>query len=70
MTLQIRPLKNFELLGTDVRLDRHKAYRAHAAINQPEWYSKRKIFCGGMILEQGEYEILSGQFAPRFTFTA
>ncbi len=67
--LQVRPARNYHLLGTSIRLDSAKIYPAVIAYNQPEWYSKRKIFCNKILLEQGEYEIVSGQFAPKFTFT-
>ena len=67
--LRVRPARNYHLSGTDIRLDRTKIYPAAVAYNQPGWFNKRKIFCGGILLEQGEYVIVSGKFAPKLTFT-
>jgi hypothetical protein len=57
--MKIRPLENYVLLGTGIKLDETKVYDAVPATNQPDWESKGKIFVGesGFLLSKGEYTI-------------
>ena len=65
--MKIRPNADYELLGTDIVLDKDRVYDAIAATNQPEYEECKKIFVinipgknpdDGFLLERGEYEIV------------
>jgi hypothetical protein len=42
--MRVRPLGNYELLGTEIKLDKTKVYDAVLATNQPDWEAKGLIF--------------------------
>jgi hypothetical protein len=58
--MRVRPLENYELLGTEIKLDKTKVYNAVPATNQPDWKAKGLIFVDddhhfGFLLSQTEY---------------
>jgi hypothetical protein len=63
--MKIRPNANYQMTGTNIRLDSLKVYEAVSATNQPDWNEKGKVFCllpdteDSFLLEAGEYEIIS-----------
>jgi hypothetical protein len=65
--MRVQPILNYNVLGTGIKLDSKKVYRAILAINQPEYKEKGKIFLlengndlnsYGVLLERGEYKII------------
>ena len=66
--MKVKPILDYHVLGTGIRLDSKKAYRAILASNQPEYKEKGKIFLlengnsqnsYGVLLERGEYKIIN-----------
>jgi len=58
--MRVRPLENYELLGTGIKLDKTKVYDAVPATNQPDWKAKGLIFVDvrghfGFLLSRTEY---------------
>lgn len=62
--MQVRPLENYSLMGTNFVLDKTKNYEFIHATNQPDWEEKGKIFVfededgPAILLEKGEYEFV------------
>ncbi len=65
--MKVKPILSYNILGTGIKLDSKKTYRAVPAINQPEYKEKGKIFIlengteinsFGVLLEAGEYHIV------------
>lgn len=54
----VRPKLDYRLLGTEIRLDSTKVYRATWAKNQPDWQEKKKVFVSQVLLEKGDYEVM------------
>ena len=57
--LNVKPLMDYQLLGTNEALDSNKIYTAVHATNQPDWQRRGLIFVDGFLLEHGEYEIVA-----------
>lgn len=59
----IKPKLNYQLMGTDFKLNQDNIYKAVKAINLPEYKEKGKIFViskgQSMMLEKGEYTIIN-----------
>ena len=62
--MKIRPLENYRLLGTSIKLDNTQIYDAIPASNQPDYIRDGKIFAGEILLVNGEYEIVLGCLIP------
>lgn len=65
--MKIKPKMDYELSGTEIKMNKNKIYNAVPATNQPEWKKKGKIFAevhgypygiGHFLLEKGEYTII------------
>lgn len=59
--MKIKPTLNYQLLGTDIRLDCNKVYNAILATNQPNYKERGLIFVQldnnqSMLLNKTEYE--------------
>jgi len=52
---KVKPNLSYELLGTNIKLDKNKTYLAVPATNQPDWKSKGLMFVGGMLLSKEQY---------------
>jgi len=57
----VKPKRNYKLLGTSIELDKNQVYSAVLATNQPNWEERGAIFCGEVLLEKEEYEIVNEQ---------
>ena len=55
----VRPKMDYKLLGTGIQLSKSKVYEAVVATNQPDYEKREAIFCGEVLLEKGEYEIVN-----------
>ena len=53
--IKVRPNKSYELLGSQVKLDKDKVYVAEIAYNQPNYEEKGLMFVGGILLNKSEY---------------
>jgi hypothetical protein len=56
--MKIKPLLDFELLGTNIKLDKNKTYKATKATNQPKCDKLGLVFCKGILLNHTEYKIV------------
>ena len=61
--MRVRPLENYKLLGTDIKLDKTKVYNAVHATNQPEWEDRGLIFVDddhhfGFLLSKEDYVVV------------
>ena len=59
--MKIKPNENYKLMGTYpvITLDKNKVYDGIIATNQPDYEEKGLVFCGDILLERGEYEVVS-----------
>jgi len=65
--MKVKPLENYQLLGTTCTVDRDTVYDASWATNQPDWQRDRKIFIDepvGLLLKIGEYVIVESDPPP------
>jgi len=53
--MKIKPLLNYHLLGTSIKLNKNKKYKALIASNIPEFKEKGLIFVKGILLDKNEY---------------
>ena len=65
--MKVKPLNDFKLLGTGIRLSKNKIYEAINATNQPNWKSRGLIFITnaegdsseiGFLLDSTDYTII------------
>ena len=56
--MKIKPKKNYKLLGTSISIDKTKVYNAIIATNQPNFKEKGLVFCGDILLNKNEYNII------------
>lgn len=65
--MKVKPLNDFKLLGTEIRLSKNKIYEAIHATNQPNWESQGLIFITnaegdsseiGFLLDSTDYTII------------
>ena len=60
--MRIQPKDNFQLLGTNIKLDKTKTYVAKWANNQPDYIERGCIFVftpnGSMMLEGKDFELV------------
>jgi len=63
--MRVRPLNDFKMLGTRIRVSKDKIYDAIHATNQPNWESRGLVFIMnaegdttelGFLLDSTEYE--------------
>ena len=57
--LLIKPKENYKLLGTGIRLNKEKVYKATLATNQPNYKKLGLIFADDVLLNRDEYEVVS-----------
>lgn len=58
MTMKVKPNESYKLLGTSISLVKRRVYKAAIATNQPDYKEKGLIFVKGVLLGNGEYEIV------------
>lgn len=58
MTMKVKPNESYKLLGTSISLVKGRVYKATIATNQPDYKKKGLIFVKGVLLCNGEYEIV------------
>lgn len=56
--MKVKPLMNYELLGTEIKLDKNTVYKAIPATNIPGWKEKGLIFVNEVLLAKHEYKIV------------
>ena len=56
--MRVKPKLNYQLLGTSIRLNSKKVYRATIASNQPDYKKQGLIFVRGILLDKTEYMIV------------
>lgn len=55
--MKIKPLSNFQLLGTSLTLKTDKTYKATHATNIPDYVERGLIFANGILLDKTEYVV-------------
>jgi hypothetical protein len=56
--MKIRPLNNYQLLGTGITLSCAKVYDAQTASNIPNHQERGLVFCEGILLDNTEYVVV------------
>jgi hypothetical protein len=56
--MKIKPRLDFELLGAGIKLDKNKVYDVDYATNQPHWETLQLVFCEGLLLPKGDYDVV------------
>lgn len=58
--MKIKPKENYKLAGTypQITLNKNKVYDAVIATNQPNYKEKGLVFCGDILLNKSEYEVI------------
>ena len=56
--MKIKPLDNYQLLGTGITLKMDKIYNAQKASNVPDYLEKGLVFCNGILLDKTEYVVV------------
>ena len=56
--LTVKPHDDYELLGTQIKLDKNRVYKAHIAFNQPDYKRYGLIFVDGVLLNRSEYRLV------------
>jgi NMD protein affecting ribosome stability and mRNA decay len=56
--MRVKPKLNYQLLGTDIKLNCKKVYRATIASNIPNYKKQGFIFVSGVLLDKTEYTIV------------
>lgn len=56
--MKVKPNESYKLLGTSLSLVKGRVYKAIIATNQPDYKEKGLIFVRGILLGNGEYEIV------------
>jgi len=56
--MKIKPKESYEQLGTGIKLDKNKVYKATIARNQPSYKEKGLIFVQGILLNKYEYTVV------------
>jgi hypothetical protein len=56
--MKVKPNESYKLLGTSISLVKGRVYKAAIATNQPDYKKKGLIFVKGVLLCNGEYEIV------------
>lgn len=56
--LTVKPNDDYELLGTQVKLDKTRVYKAHIASNQPDYKRYGLIFVDGVLLNRSQYRLV------------
>jgi hypothetical protein len=55
--MKIQPNENYELLGTSIKLNKAKTYKATPATNQPDYKRQGLVFVRGILLNKNEYTV-------------
>jgi hypothetical protein len=56
--MKAKPKENYQLLGTSTKLDKTKVYDVEFACNIPDGDVFKMIWIEGVLLKEGEYEIV------------
>ena len=67
MSMRVRPLNDFKMLGSGIQVSKDKIYDAVHATNQPNWESRGLVFIQnaegdttelGFLLDSTDYEVV------------
>ena len=64
-TIRVRPLMDYHLVGTEVKISRKTIYVATIASNQPNYVERGLVFVKGILLDNTEYRVIDYAVASR-----
>lgn len=64
-TIRVRPLLDYHLVGTNVKVSRKTIYVATIASNIPDYKERGLVFVKGILLDRSEYRVIDYAIAKR-----